>query len=210
MRTVDGKVAVVTGAASGIGQALARRFASEGARVVLADIDVERLARAARELRDAGADALGVETDVSDRAALAALAEAAVDRFGAVDIVCNNVGTVVMGDAWDIPVYAWHHLMSVNFWSVVHGIQTFVPLTPAQGTPGYVINTASMAGLTAVGGLAPYVASKQAVVGLSEVLFHDLAAIGAPIAVSVVCPGMVATRLDSPTPPSPPATFRQG
>jgi NAD(P)-dependent dehydrogenase (short-subunit alcohol dehydrogenase family) len=192
-----GRVVVVTGAASGIGFALARRFATEGARLVLADRHADVLAEAAAELEAAGADVLAVPTDVSDPDAVDALAAAAVDRFGLVHVVCNNAGIVVGGAAWEIPLADWHRLMDVNLWGVIHGIRSFVPILLGHDEPGHVVNTASMAGVTALAGLGPYVASKHAMVGLSEVLFHDLAAAGAGdrIGVTVVCPGYVPTRI---------------
>jgi NAD(P)-dependent dehydrogenase (short-subunit alcohol dehydrogenase family) len=198
-----GQVVVVTGAASGIGLALAKRFALEGARLVLADRNADAVAEVARTLEADGTEAHAVPTDVGDPRAVDALAAAAMDRFGIVHVVCNNAGIVLGGLAWEVPLDDWHRLMQVNLWGVVHGIHTFVPLLLAHDEPGYVVNTASMAGVTAIGTLGPYVASKHAVVGLSEVLVHDLAAVGAGerIGVSVVCPGYIPTRigLDDPS-----------
>ncbi len=169
---------VVTGAASGIGLALARRFASEGARLVLADQHADVLSEVAEELEAGGAEALAVPTDVGDPAAVDALASKALDRFGIVHVICNNAGIVVGGLAWEIPLEEWHRLMRVNLWGVIHGIRSFVPLLLAHDEAAYVVNTASMAGVSAFGTLGPYVASKHAVVGLSEVLAQDLAAAG--------------------------------
>jgi len=195
VESVRGRVAVVTGAASGIGLALARRFARDGARVVLADVNAERLAAETATLARAGYEVEAVPTDVGDLAGVENLAQRAVARFGAVHVVCNNAGTLLMGRTWEIDVADWRRLMEVNFWGVVNGVHTFVPILIAQGEPGYMVNTASMAGVTSLGSLAPYVASKHAIVALSEVLDRDLRSAGLPIGVSVVCPGMVATRL---------------
>lgn len=194
MKTLAGKVAVVTGAASGLGLAMARRFASEGASVVLADVDEGALAVAVK-LVAGPAGAMAVPTDVSDPGAVDELARRTVERFGAVHVVCNNAGTVVAGRAWEISLADWQRVLGANLWGVINGIRTFVPILLAQGEPAHVVNTASMAGVTSLPTLGPYVTSKHGVVALSEVLHHDLAAIGAPIGVSVLCPGFVPTRL---------------
>jgi len=208
---VTGRVAVVTGAASGIGFALARRFAAEGDRVVLADLHADVLAEAAEELEASGAEVLAVPTDVSDPAAVDALAARTVERFGTVHIVCNNAGTVVGGAAWEVSLADWHRIMDVNLWGVIHGIRSFVPILLAHDEPAHVVNTASMAGVTSLAGLGPYVASKHAVIGLTETLFHDLAAAGAGdrIGVTALCPGYVPTRIgfddrQAPAPEAPP------
>jgi NAD(P)-dependent dehydrogenase (short-subunit alcohol dehydrogenase family) len=194
--SLAGKVAVVTGGASGIGLALARQFAAEGASVVLADVAVEALTVVAEELATStGVDVLAVPTDVSDPQAVDELAQKTMDRFGHVHVVCNNAGIVVTGKAWEVSLEDWQRLMGVNLWGVIHGIRSFVPILIAQGEPAYVVNTASMAGVTSLPALAPYVASKHAVVALSEVLHHDLAQAGAPVKVTVVCPGVVVTHL---------------
>jgi NADP-dependent 3-hydroxy acid dehydrogenase YdfG len=198
MDNVEGKVVVVTGAAGGIGLAIARRLGRDGARVVIADIEAEVLVAAADELTALGIDAEAVVTDVTDLASVEALAQRSLDRFGSVDVVCNNAGAVLGGRAWEVDVAAWRRLMDVNFWGVVHGIHAFVPILLEQGSPAHVVNTASMAGVMTLGSLGPYVASKHAVVSLSEVLVQDLASVGAAIGVSVLCPGMVATHLGRP------------
>ena len=187
-----GKVAVVTGAASGIGFALAKSFADDGAHVVLADIHADVLEDAAAEI-----GGLPVPTDVSDPAAVDALAAATIEAFGTVHVVCNNAGLLAMGHVWEIPLEEWHKVVDVNFWGVVHGIRSFVPHLLAHDEPGYVVNTASMAALMTLGGLSPYTASKHAVLGVTESLFHELDAAGAGdrIGVSVLCPGMVPSRL---------------
>jgi NAD(P)-dependent dehydrogenase (short-subunit alcohol dehydrogenase family) len=193
-----GKVAVVTGAASGIGYALARSFAADGAKVVLADVHGDVCAEVAAALaEETGAEVLPVTTDVSDPAAVDALAAATIERFGTVHVVCNNAGLLAMGHVWDLSLEEWQRVLGVNLWGVIHGIRSFVPHLLAHDEPGYVVNTASMAALMAMGGLAPYSSSKHAVLALTETLFHDLEDVGAGerIGVSVLCPGMVPSRL---------------
>jgi NAD(P)-dependent dehydrogenase (short-subunit alcohol dehydrogenase family) len=192
-----GKVAVVTGAASGIGAALARRWAAAGMAVVAADVAVPQLGRVVADLVAAGSRAVAVPTDVSDPAAVAALGQAALDAFGAIHLVCNNAGSLAMGPAWEVPLEDWRRVVDVNLFGVVHGIRTFVPLMIDQGGPAHIVNTASMGGLVSLPSIGPYVASKHAIVALSEVLVGDLAAVGAPIGVSVLCPGYVPSRLGS-------------
>jgi NAD(P)-dependent dehydrogenase (short-subunit alcohol dehydrogenase family) len=195
---LEGKVAVVTGAASGIGFALTRRFLEAGANVVAADVVEPQLASAVDDLRDIGPEITAVPTDVTDAGSVDALASAAMDAFGCVDIVCNNAGVLAQGRAWEVPLEAWRRVIDVNLFGVVHGIRTFVPLLLEQGRPAHIVNTASMGGLVSLPSIGPYVASKHAVVALSEVLVADLAAVGAAIGVSVLCPGYVPSRLGAP------------
>lgn len=195
MKDLAEKVAVVTGAASGIGQALATRFAAERMKVVLADVEAVPLARVADDLCAAGATVLAVPTDVGDAAAVDALARAAVAAFGAVHLVCNNAGVAGPGGPlWTLTEADWEWTLRVNLWGVVHGIRAFVPLLVAQGE-GHVVNTASMAGLLSPQLMGPYVASKHAVVAISEVLARDLEVAASPVRVSVLCPGFVRTRI---------------
>ncbi len=198
LESVEGRVAVVTGAASGIGRALARRFAADGAHVVMADVVADSLEAAAGDLAAAGGDVLAVPTDVTDPGAVDDLARRTLDHFGAVHVVCNNAGTLAQGPVWEIGLDDWHRVMDVNFWGVLHGVHSFVPILLEQGQPAHIVNTASMAGVVTLPGIGPYVASKHAIVSLSEVLYADLAAVGAPIGVSVLCPGYVPTRLGQP------------
>lgn len=196
MKTFHDKVAVVTGAASGIGRAMAERFAAEGMRVVLADVEEPALGETSRALAARGAATLAVRTDVSRPGDVEALARAAYDRFGAVHVLCNNAG--VAGDGfpvWEQTLESWRWVLGVNLWGVIHGIRTFVPRMLAQGGDGHVVNTASMAGHLSMPFLSSYNASKFAVVTISECLHHELQITGAPLRVSVLCPGFVRTRI---------------
>lgn len=190
-----GRVAVVTGAASGLGRAMADRFAAEGMRVVLSDVDAGGVRDAASELSERGADVHAVVTDVSRGEEVDRLADEAFERFGAVHVLCNNAGVVKSARAWALTVEDWQWVLGVDLWSVIHGIRAFVPRMIAQDDGGHVVNTASMTGLLPMPRLAAYSAAKSAVVALSESLFHDLHAEGIDIGVSVFCPGFVATRI---------------
>jgi NAD(P)-dependent dehydrogenase (short-subunit alcohol dehydrogenase family) len=148
MQELRGRVAVVTGAASGIGRALAERFAAEGMKVVLADVEPGALADAAHALARAGAETLAVETDVSRAEQVEALARRTLDAFGAVHVVCNNAGVFAGGPCWEAPLADYEWLLGVNVWGVIHGIRSFVPILLEQGDEGHVVNTASMAAVT--------------------------------------------------------------
>jgi NAD(P)-dependent dehydrogenase (short-subunit alcohol dehydrogenase family) len=200
MESLEGKVAVVTGGASGIGLAMARRFASEGARIVLADLAEDALRSVASDMESDGVEVLAVPTDVADAESVENMARCAMDRFGSVQLLCNNAGVVASGKSWELPLADWLRIVGVHFWGVLHGVHTFVPLILASGEAGYIVNTASLGGLFPVSSrgrlpFAPYMASKRAIVALSEVLRHELLQIGAPIGVSVLCPGPVSTNL---------------
>jgi NAD(P)-dependent dehydrogenase (short-subunit alcohol dehydrogenase family) len=196
MQEFRDRVAVVTGAASGIGRALAERFAAAGMKVVLADVEQGALAAAERALASGGARVLAVPTDVSKASDVEALAQRTLATFGAVHVVCNNAGVSVGGLAWEVTLADWEWILGVNLWGVIHGIRTFVPILLRQGEEGHVVNTASMAGLVSGPGLAPYNVTKHAVVTLSEALHHELAvASGGKVKVSVLCPGWVNTRI---------------
>ena len=195
MKNLDGKVAVVTGGASGIGRAVATRFAEAGMRVVLADIQEDALDRTASELAAAGHQVIGVRTDVSVGESVEALAATVMAEFGAVHVLHNNAGVGVGGYLWTHTQRDWEWVLGVNLWGVIHGVRVFVPLMISQGEPAHIVNTASMAGLISVPGLGAYNVSKHGVVTLSETLERDLRIAGAPIGVSVLCPGLVMTNI---------------
>jgi NAD(P)-dependent dehydrogenase (short-subunit alcohol dehydrogenase family) len=195
MRDLKGKVAVVTGAASGIGRAMAERFAREGMKVVLADVEEKPLALAVQAIAGKGAEALGLRTDVSKWEDVEHLSRKVYERFGAAHIVCNNAGIGTGGLSWEQPLADWEWTFGVNLWGVIHGIRAFVPRMIEQGE-GHVVNTASMAGLGGAPGLSAYCATKHAVVGISECLHHELLlAAGGKVKVSVLCPGFVKTNI---------------
>jgi len=196
MQELTGRVAVVTGGASGIGLALAHAFGAEGMKVVIADIEPDALERAAAELRGAGLEVRAVVCDVSDGEAVDALAAAAVDAFGAVHVVCNNAGVSGGGLLQDLTTKDWEWILGVNLWGVIHGVRAFLPLLVAQGE-GHVVNTGSVLGLFSAPFTAPYSVSKYGVVALSESLFHELAMTSPEVGVSVLCPGWVDTNLHS-------------
>ncbi len=196
MQDVQGRVAVITGAASGIGRGMAESFGAAGMKLVLADVDADRLGQVARELEKTGAEVLPVKTDVSRQTEVDALARRAIDAFGAVHVVCNNAGVAHGGvPTWESTLHDWEWIVGVNLMGVVHGVRTFTPLLLEQGE-GHIVNTASMAGLISGGGNALYGVTKHAVVALSEALFNELAAQErARVRVSVLCPGWINTQI---------------
>jgi len=196
MDNVAGKTAVITGAASGIGRALADRAHQERMRLVLADVEDAPLAIALDELSAAGADAIAVKTDVSDPKQMHQLAEATLAAYESVDLLFNNAGVGAGSTAWQHTAEDWTWVMGVNFWSVVYAIQQFVPIMIKQGTPCHIVNTASIAGLVMGHHSTSYGVSKKAVVGLSEQLSVEFAREGHPIGVSVLCPSWVNTRIN--------------
>ena len=189
------KVAVITGAASGIGRGLAERFAAESMKVVLADVEVEALAELETDLKSKGADVLTVKTDVSNAVEVENLAAQTLDTFGAVHILCNNAGVVCSRPIWEHTLADWKWVLGVNLWGVIHGIRAFVPRMLAQGDACHIVNTASILGLVGGSGEGIYKVSKHGVVVLSETLADELAQKEANIQVHVLCPGWVRTGI---------------
>jgi NAD(P)-dependent dehydrogenase (short-subunit alcohol dehydrogenase family) len=189
------RVAVVTGAGSGMGKAFAVRWAQEGMKVVAADIDQPTLDATVAELNAAGHQAIGVRTDVSDAAAVQHLADEAVSAFGGVHILCNNAGVegFLAGAIWEATEKDWTWTVDVNYWSVVNGLRSFVPLMLAQDEPAHIVNTASMTAVISASNM--YGITKHAVLALSEVLNNDLRERNAKIGVTALCPGTIATNL---------------
>jgi NAD(P)-dependent dehydrogenase (short-subunit alcohol dehydrogenase family) len=195
MKDFQGKVAVVTGAASGIGRALARKSAQEGMKVVLADVEEGALKQAEEELHASGAQVLAVRTDVSQADEVEALAKFAFETYGAVHLLFNNAGVGGGTTVWESSLADWQWVLGVNLWGVVHGMHFFVPRMLAQDSEGHIVNTASSAGLVASSGLGIYKVSKHGVVTLSETLALELAAHGSKLKASVLCPEWVNTRI---------------
>jgi len=196
MQHLQGRVAVITGAASGIGLAMAARFAAAGMKLVLADIETQALQRALAPLQSQGVPAVGLTVDVADAAGVEQLAETAYRHFGAVHLLCNNAGVAtpaLLQPIWEGSLQDWRWVMGVNLMGVVHGVRSFVPRMLAGGDEGHVVNTASVAGLLT--GSGPYFASKHGVSCLTEGLYKDLKAAGAKLSASVLCPGVIRTQI---------------
>jgi NAD(P)-dependent dehydrogenase (short-subunit alcohol dehydrogenase family) len=194
MQELSGKVAVVTGGASGIGLAMGRAFAAEGMKVVLADIEAEALEKAIADLPE-GTESEAVVCDVSRSEHVEGLRDAALDRFGAVHVVCNNAGVSQGGPVWEASKEDWEWVLGVNLWGVINGVHAFTPLLIEQGE-GHIVNTASMAGLVSAPWMGVYNVTKHGVVTLSETLNADLQLAGVQgVGVSVLCPGWVRTRI---------------
>lgn len=194
MNALRGKVAVVTGAASGLGRAMALAFAGEGMHVALADVDEAHLARVAHEVRARGVRAHARRVDVSRGEQLEALAHSTVAELGGAHVVCNNAGVSPLGAVWESTVADWRWTLGVNLWGVIHGVRAFAPQLLAQNE-GHIVNTASVAGLISPPGMGAYNVSKHAVVALSETLLHDFAERGSRVGVSVLCPAYVPTAI---------------
>ena len=195
METFQGKTAVVTGAASGIGHALALRFCEEGMNVVLADIEPAALKVAVSELESSGYSVCGVVTDVAKPEQVSALADAAFDTFGGAHIVCNNAGIFTGGLLWEESLADYQWSLDVNLWGVIHGVRAFVPRMIDQGEPCHVVNTASMAALTTMPFAGVYHMTKHAVLAFSESLYHELALTAPQVGVSVLCPELIKTGI---------------
>lgn len=191
----EGKVAVVTGAASGIGKALVTRFVEEGMKVVLADVERDSLREVTRELESAGAEVLAVRTDVTLADDLSALAEATIERFGKVHVLCNNAGVFAGGLSWEAPQTDWDWVLGVNLYGILNGLRAFVPILLEQDEPGHIVNTVSMAGLINTPFSGPYNVSKHAAMSLTETLHHELRLRVSPVGVSALCPELVRTGI---------------
>ena len=191
---LPGNVAVITGGASGIGLAVAEALIAQGMSVVLADIDAPKLRDVEARLTEDGASVATMVCNTTSEPEVNALIEYAVEQFGGVHVMFNNAGIVGVGDAWTEPIELWTRVIEVNLLGVVHGIRAVLPVMQQQGV-GHVISTASHAGLSAAPGIAPYIATKHAVVGLMESLFLELGALGSPVGASVLCPEFVQTDL---------------
>ena len=178
MESINGRVAVVTGAASGIGFAVAYTLAADGARLLLADIDATAVDTAAAQIRATGAEVDSIELDVRDPEAVEKAGFRAMDRFGGLHVAVNNAGIVNGGTSWELPLEAWHEVLDVNLWGVIHCIRGFVPRILETGTDGHVVNIGSMASVTALAGLGPYTVAKHGVLGLSDVLRARVGGIG--------------------------------
>ena len=195
MKDFTGKVAVITGAASGIGRGIAKRCVQSGMQVVLADIDEDRLREVETELGAEGGSVIAVRTDVSKRADVEELARRAFDVRGEVHLLFNNAGVGAGGAPWEATWNDWEWVINVNLWSVIHGVKIFTPLMLAQKAESHIINTSSGAGLGVGGFSAPYAVTKHAVVALSESLYLSLQQRKAKVKVSVLCPGLVHTNI---------------
>jgi len=195
MKRLRDRVAVVTGAASGIGLALAERFVAEGMKVVMADIEAPALAAAAEGLRRTGATLLSTQVDVSRPEDVERLARETYEAFGAAHVLCNNAGVAVLGAVHEHSLADWQWVINVNLWGVIHGVRAFLPRMLGGGDEGHIVNTASMAGLTTAPFMSVYDVTKHGVVALSESLYKEMQVTGAPIGVSVVCPGLIQTNI---------------
>ncbi len=199
MKEFKGKVAVVTGGASGIGWGIAERCAAEGMKVVIADIEEEALQKAARTLQEGGAEVLTVRTDVSKIADIEALAQKTVEEFGGAHLLFNNAGVntdiSLRKPVWENTIADWEWMLGVNLWGVIHGVKVFLPIMMRQNTECHIVNTASMAGLIAEPQLVIYAVTKQGIIALSEGLYIQLKERNSAIGVSVLCPAFVSSRL---------------
>jgi len=196
MERLEGRVAVVTGAASGIGLALAEQLAAAGVRVVMTDLDAEAVSDAASRVRARGGEVDAVQLDVRDPDAVEGAGRHAVERYGALHLAVNNAGVVNRGYSWELSLDDWHRVLDVNLWGVIYGVRSFVPRILECGEEGHIVNVASMAAVLPQDRLGPYTVAKHGVLGLSDVLRAELGASGSPIGVSVVFPGRVRTGMN--------------
>jgi NAD(P)-dependent dehydrogenase (short-subunit alcohol dehydrogenase family) len=187
---LEGKVAVVTGGASGIGKGIAEALKNEGVELVIADIEDGALQRTAKEL-----GATGIQTDVSSADSVGALATEVVERFGTAHVLVNNAGIGPMGRIADLTLDDWKWMVGVNLWGVIHGIHAFLPILKANEEGGHIVNTSSMAGLVGMPGLGSYTLTKYGVLGLTEVLAKELEEDGSKVGATVLCPGTIHTNI---------------
>ncbi len=193
MDQLEGRVAVVTGAGSGIGLAIVEAFVAEGVRVVMADVDEAAVTQHADRIGDG---VVAVRCDVRDPSSLDEVGRLAMECFGSLHVAVNNAGIVNGGISWELGLDEWHRVLDTNLWGVIHGVRSFVPLILATREEGHVVNIASMAAVLPREGLGPYTVAKHGVLGLSDVLRAELEALGVPVGVSVVMPGMVRTGMN--------------
>lgn len=195
MQSFEGKVAVITGAASGIGFGLAERCLHEGMKVVLADIEEEALSAAEKKLKEAGGNVTSIIVDVAKVEDVERMAKTALDEFGGAHLLCNNAGVGAGGNSWECTLADWEWVLGVNLHGVIYGIKTFVPIMLEQDAECHIVNTASIEGLWTRPTNAPYQVTKHGVVVLSEVMHHELSLMSANVGVSVLCPGGVNTNI---------------
>jgi NAD(P)-dependent dehydrogenase (short-subunit alcohol dehydrogenase family) len=196
MELLRERVAVVTGAASGIGLAIVEAFVAEGMHVVMTDVDEANLVAHAARLRQGGGDVHALAVDVSDPEAVERAGQSAVDHFGKLHVAVNNAGIVNRGLSWELSLEQWHRVIDVDLWGAVHGVRSFVPRILASAEEGHVVNVASMAAVLPIDRLGPYAVAKHGVLALSDVLRAELDGLGAAVGVSVVMPGLVNTAMN--------------
>ena len=194
MKDLAGRVAVVTGGASGIGRGMAERFAAESMRVVVADVEEPPLHETARAIRSAGGEATAVVCDVASWPSVQALRDAAVEAYGPADVLCNNAGVAATGTMAELSLQSWEWCLGVNLWGVIHGCRAFLGAMIERGS-GHIVNTASVLGHLSSAGLGPYNVSKHGVVAISETLHAEMLAEGTGVGVTCLCPGLVSTNI---------------
>jgi NAD(P)-dependent dehydrogenase (short-subunit alcohol dehydrogenase family) len=195
MEDLEGRIAVVTGAASGIGLAIVEAFVGEGLRVAMVDIEGEALSANASRLKSEGADVRPMVADVSDPDAIESVADQVVEAFGGLHVAVNNAGIQQFAGIWDLSLQDWHRVIDVDLWGVIHGVRSFVPRMIAGGDEGHVVNVASIASLLPIQNIAPYTVAKHGVLGLTDVMREELAATTPRIGVSALLPGLVQTGI---------------
>lgn len=196
MKQLEGRVAVVTGAASGIGLAIAQRLLGEGVRVVMTDLDAVAVRDAASSIGGQGGNVDAMQLDVRDPDAVERVGRVVVERFGALHIAVNNAGVVNRGNSWELTLEDWHRVLDVNLWGVIHGVRAFVPRILESGDEGHIVNVASMAAVQPLERLGPYTVAKHGVLGLSDVLRAEFEVLKVPVGVSVVMPGRIRTGMN--------------